>query len=63
MVWMFNNFKVTGALLFCVGTDLFAAFLLSDIGYKAALETAIIALFVFVSVKVAPKISNLIFKS
>lgn len=63
MVWMFNHFKVTGALIYCVGTDLLAAILLSDIGYKAAVETAIIALFVFISVKVAPKLSNLIFKS
>ncbi|MEA3317591.1 MAG: hypothetical protein U9R54_06505 [Bacteroidota bacterium] len=63
MVWMFSKFKLTGALIYCVGTDLVAAFLLSDIGYKAGLETAIIALFVFVSVKIAPKISNLVFKT
>lgn len=63
MVFFFSKFKLKGALIYCVGTDLLAAFLLSDIGYRAGLETAIIALFVFVSVKVAPKISNLFFKS
>ncbi|MEA3317592.1 MAG: hypothetical protein U9R54_06510 [Bacteroidota bacterium] len=57
MVWVFAQFGVVGALLFCVVTDLLAAYLLKSISYKTGFETIIIAAFVFVAVKVAPLIS------
>ncbi len=60
MVWVFAQFGVVGALIFCVATDLLAAYLLKSISYKAGFETIIIAIFVFVAVKVAPLISGVI---
>lgn len=61
MVWIFEQFGVVGALIFCIMTDLLAAFLLKSISYKAGFETIIIAVFVLVAVKVAPLISGLFF--
>lgn len=61
MVWIFAQFGVVGALLFCVGTDMLAAYLLKSISYKAGFETIIIALFVFAAVKVTPLISGMVF--
>lgn len=61
MVWIFVQFGVIGALAFCVATDLLAAYLLKSISYKAGFETVIIAIFVFISIEIAPKISNLFF--
>lgn len=61
MVWIFEQFGVVGALVFCIMTDLLAALLLKSISYKAGFETIIIAIFVLVAVKVAPLISGLIF--
>ncbi|MGD8781720.1 MAG: hypothetical protein PVH88_22485 [Ignavibacteria bacterium] len=58
MVWIFSKFGVTGALLFCVATDLLSAVFISNIGIKAGIETLVIALFVLVGVKVAPLISS-----
>lgn len=60
MVWVFAQFGVVGALIFCVATDLLAAYLLKSISYKAGFETIIIAGFVLVAVKVAPLISGVI---
>jgi len=60
MVWMFAKFGVVGALIFCVVTDMLAAYLLKSISYKAGFETIIIAAFVFLAVKVAPLISGVI---
>ncbi len=62
MVWVFSKFGVAGALAFCVLTDFASAFMLKGISLKASVETLIIALFVFVAVKVAPLISNIIVK-
>ena len=63
MVWIFGQFGVVGALIFCVGTDMLAAYLLKSISYKAGFETIIIAAFVFAAVKVAPLITSIIFQS
>ncbi|MBI9068264.1 MAG: hypothetical protein JEZ09_13305 [Salinivirgaceae bacterium] len=60
MVWVFAQFGVVGALIFCVGTDLLAAYLLKNISYKVGFETIIIAGFVFIAVKVAPLISGVL---
>ena len=62
MVWVFAKFGLTGALLFCVATDLLSAVFISNIGIKAGIETLVIAAFVLIGVKVAPLISSL-FKS
>ncbi len=43
----------------CVLTDIFAALLLSGTGWKASLETAVIAGFVLLGVKGAPFVSRL----
>ena len=62
MVWIFSKFGVTGALIFCVITDLGCAFMLKEISIRASIDTIIIAAFVFVAVKVAPLISGAIIK-
>ncbi|MCG8410110.1 MAG: hypothetical protein MI739_02375 [Bacteroidales bacterium] len=62
MVWVFAKFGLTGALLFCILTDLGCAFILKEINLKASIDTIVIAVFVFVAVKVAPVISNAIIK-
>ncbi len=62
MVALFGSFGVGGALLFCVLTDLGAAFFMKDISYRAGVETLVVALFVLVGVKVAPLISGLLFR-
>lgn len=60
MVFVFSNFGVWGAVLFCVGTDFAATFIMKEISKRAALETLVIALFVIIGVKIAPIISELI---
>ena len=57
MVWAFSRYGFAAAVGLCVLTDIFAALLLSGTGWKAPLETAIIAAFVLLGVKVAPLIS------
>ncbi len=63
MVWVFNRFGIGGALAFCVFTDLISALLLSNVSWKASIESLIIAVFVLGAVKVAPLISGAIIKS
>ena len=46
IVWIFGRHGVAAAIGFCVFTDIVAALLLSDTGWKAPLETAVIAAFV-----------------
>lgn len=60
IVWMFNRYGITAAVGFCVGTDVIAACVLSNTGWKAPLETVVIAVFVLLGVKVAPLISQYI---
>jgi hypothetical protein len=60
MVFMFGKFGLWGALLFCVLTDFGAACIMSEISFKAAIETCVIALFVILGVKVAPFVSKLV---
>jgi hypothetical protein len=60
IVWTFNRYGVAAAVGFCVLTDVIACLLLSGTGWKAPLETAVIAGFVLAGVKVAPLISHLI---
>ncbi len=60
MVFTFEKFGLWGALLFCVLTDVGAAGIMSAMSFKAAIETAIIALFVILGVKVAPFVSKLV---
>lgn len=62
MVWIFSKFGITGALLFCILTDVACALLLKPISIKASIETIIIAAFVLIAVKIAPLISNAIIK-
>ena len=62
MVWVFSKTGVTGALIFCVVTDLASAFLIQGISLKASIDTIVIAAFVLVAVKVAPFISGAIIK-
>lgn len=62
MVWVFSKFGVTGALAFCILTDLGSAFMLKGISIKASIDTLVIAVFVLVAVKIAPFISGLIIK-
>ena len=63
IVWLFQKYGLTAAVLFCVVTDIIAACILTSTGWKAPLETAVIAIFVLVGVKVAPLISHLLIKS
>jgi len=62
MTWIFSKFGVTGALAFCVCTDLFSAYMLKEISLKASLDTLVIAIFVLIAVKVAPYISGALIK-
>jgi hypothetical protein len=60
MVFLFGKFGLWGALLFCVLTDLGAAWIMNTVSIKAAVETVVIALFVILGVKVAPLVSKLL---
>jgi hypothetical protein len=60
IVWTFNRYGVAAAVGFCVATDIVSALLLSGTGWKAPLETAVIAIFVLIGVKVAPVVSRLV---
>ena len=62
MVFVFDHFGVLGALVFCVATDLGAAFVMKDISMKAGVETLVIAVFVIVGVKAASLISGFFVK-
>ncbi len=59
MVYLFGKFGLWGALIFCVLTDLGAAYVMKDVSFKAGIETFVIALFVILGVRVAPYISAL----
>lgn len=52
MVWMFSKWNVGGALALCVITDLAAVFLMRSISFSAAAQTAIVAAFVLLGIKV-----------
>lgn len=58
MVLVFAEFGVPGALIFCVLTELGAALFMKEISAEAGIETIVIAVFVFIGVKVAPLISK-----
>jgi hypothetical protein len=60
IVWGFGRYGVAAAIGFCVFTDIVAALLLFDAGWKAPLETAVIALFVLIGVKIAPLVSRIV---
>lgn len=60
IVRIFGSYGLAAAVGFCLLTDIAAALLLSGTGWKAPLETAVIAAFVLLGVKVAPLISNFI---
>jgi hypothetical protein len=60
MVLIFQRFGVVAALAFCVLTDLAAALTMSQVSMKACVETAVVALFVLVGVKVASFVSGLL---
>jgi hypothetical protein len=60
IVWTFNRYGVPAAIGFCVGTDIIAALILTNAGWKAPLETTVIAGFVLAGVKVAPLISRMV---
>jgi hypothetical protein len=62
MVFIFSKFGITGALMFCIVTDLISACLLGGIDRKAGVETIVIAAFVFAAVKVAPLVANIFVK-
>lgn len=62
MVFIFEHFGVLGALVFCVATDLGAAFVMKDISMKASMETLVIAVFVIIGVKVAPAVSGFLLR-
>ncbi|MGD2035635.1 MAG: hypothetical protein PVF73_11295 [Bacteroidales bacterium] len=62
MVWIFSKFGITGALIFCILTDLASAFMLKEISLRASIDTIIIAVFVLIAVKIAPMISGAIIK-
>lgn len=62
MVWIFSKFGITGAMVFCILTDLSSAFLLKGISIKASIDTIIIAVFLIIAVKIAPLISGTIIK-
>lgn len=61
MVLVFGKFGVWGALAVCVLTDLGAALVMGSVSPRAGVETAVIALFVILGVKVAPLISRAFF--
>ncbi|MDD4836520.1 MAG: hypothetical protein PHU72_05410 [Dethiosulfovibrio sp.] len=61
MVMVFGRFGVWGALTVCVLTDFGAALIMGSVSAKAGVETAVIALFVIMGVKVAPFISRALF--
>lgn len=60
IVWLFGHYGLAAAVGFCVLTDIIAALFLSATGWKAPLETAIIAGFVLLGVKVAPLVSRFV---
>jgi hypothetical protein len=60
MVVVLDHAGVAGALAFCVATDLLSALLLRELSLRAGLETAIIALFVLLGVKLAPRLCALL---
>jgi hypothetical protein len=62
MVFVFSKTGITGALIFCVLTDLISASLLGGIEKKAGLETIVIAIFVLAAVKIAPLVSGIFIK-
>lgn len=58
MIYIFSNFGIWGTLVFCIGTDLAAAYIIKEISINAAVETIVIAFFVTLGVKIAPFIVN-----
>lgn len=60
MVAVFGRFGLLGALIFCIGTDLLAAAILSGVSSRAAFETLVLAAFILAGVKVAPMFTKLI---
>ncbi len=60
MVAVFGRWGVTGALIFCVATDLGAALMMGGLSLKAGVETLVVALFVIAGVKVAPLLTSLL---
>lgn len=54
MMLVFTRFGVWGALSICVLTDLGAALIMGSLSAEAGIETAVIAIFVIIGVKVAP---------
>ncbi|MEA3508711.1 MAG: hypothetical protein U9R40_07320 [Synergistota bacterium] len=51
MAWVFPRWGVGGALVLCVITDMAAVFLMKDIGVGAAIQTAVVAIFVLLGIK------------
>ena len=62
MVLIFAQWRIWGALAFCILTDLCAALFIKNISAKAGMETILIALFVILGVKLAPWITGMIIK-
>lgn len=58
MIYIFSNFGIFGTLIFCIGTDLAAAYIIKEISINAAIERVVIAFFVTLGVKLAPYIVN-----
>ncbi len=56
MALIFGRWGVLGALSFCILTDFISAGLMTGIGFRAGVETIIIALFVIAGVRIAPVI-------
>lgn len=62
MVFVFSKAGIWGALVFCIITDLGAAFFMKEISMRAGVETLVVALFVILGVKVAPIVSGYFFR-
>ncbi len=59
MACVFGRWGITGALVFCIATDLASAILMGSVGIRAGVETAVISLFVLIGAKVAPYLSSI----
>lgn len=60
MVYIFTKYGVWVTLGFCVFTDIISAIIMNSINANAMIETLIIALFMVLGVKSAPKIVKFI---
>lgn len=59
MIYIFSNVGIWATLIFCIGTDFAAAYIIKEISINAAIETVVIAFFVTLGVKLAPFIVNI----